>query len=266
MKKSMGVLIIIFGGLSLAACGTTEKPVKETGASSTMTMVSKSSETTIATATSETTTKTTETNGATASWTENKALEFLKNTMSQTDNSSYSLDDWSVYDGRGEWSILKNEAESIAVHWQYTNGGGMTYQLTNTDNGVELLVFGGAFYPDRPDDKYLISPSDYRIIEYTNLLLETAESSGSVENPSSADPIVAAMNTYYQQKNGDNKIYVRQNSKGYEKEMGEYGWIPLVFDFDGQSVLYEEAPWGGSTMVGWWKESNGEFEFNVDRF
>ncbi|MDT2658948.1 hypothetical protein P7E02_03660 [Enterococcus hulanensis] len=44
-----------------------------------------------------------------------------------------------------------------------------------------------------------------------------------VENQSSADPIVAAMNTYYQQKNGDSKVYIRQNSKGYEKEMGEYG-------------------------------------------
>lgn len=265
MKKRMKTLLVALASLSLAACGTSEDATEETIGSSTKTVVSESSAATITSATAASTTKTTTKSEAMDSWTESQALEFLKNTMNLPDNAGYSLDDWSVYDGRGVWSTLKNEEKSIAVHWQYTNGGGMTYQLTNMADGVELLVFGGAFYPDRPDDRYLISPTDYRVIAYRNLLLNPEESS-TLDEQQSVEAIVAVMNTYYQQKNGDSKVYVRQNGEGYEKEMGEYGWIPLVFDFDSQCVFYEEAPWGGSTTVGWWKENNGNYQFNVDRF
>lgn len=256
MQNKICCLLLIVSGIYLSAC-TPENSTND----SHETVVSSS----IAEESTSSTAASSSSEAADPVWTESKALDFLKNTMSNPENAAYKIDDWSVYDGRGEWSVVKNEENSIAVHWQYTNGGGVTYQLNQLPDTVELVVFGGAFYPDRPDDKYVVTQEDYRIVQYTNLLLETTESTSSTES-ASEEAIVSAMNNYYQQIYGDSKVYVRQNGSSYEKEVGEYGWQPLVFDFESQFVSYKEAPWGGSTAVGWWKEENGGIEFSVDRF
>ncbi|MGM0216028.1 hypothetical protein [Enterococcus sp. AZ109] len=264
MNNKISCLLMIVSGVCLSAC-TPENSTNNSQEQVVSSSVAEASNTSVSTFTNF--------SGSAASsssevddpiWTENKALDFLKNTMINPENAVYKIDDWSVYDGRGEWSVVNNEEKSIAVHWQYINGGGVTYQLNQLSDTVELVVFGGAFYPDRPDDKYVVTQDDYRIVDYTNLLLETAESTTSTEEVS-AEPIAAAMNRYYQQVNSDSRIYIRQNGSSYEKEVGEYGWQPLVFDFECQFVGYKESPWGGSTSVGWWKEENGEIEFSVDR-
>lgn len=76
--------------------------------------------------------------------------------------------------------------------------------------------------------------------------------------------IVAAINTYYQDLNGDNQIYVRENGNRYERQVGEYGWIPLIFDYESGCVLFETSPWNGSSLCGWWIEDGDAVRFNPD--